>query len=432
MRQHLDPHELREAVNRACERSTALFSDLAANAADEVGVTRTSYGKGEQYAHRLLERTARALSLEAKVDAAGNLYMTLPGRDRTLPRWVVGSHMDSVPRGGNFDAAAGVIAGFAAIESLQQLDFTCQRDIMVMAIRAEEAAWCICKHGGHLGSRMALGLAKPDELDTAVRWDTGRTLGEHMRECGCDIEALRSDPPFLKPERIEGYVELHIEQGPVLEQEALPVGGRHEYSGQFPAARCALSGQLQPWRRNAAGTSQRRGRRHRRAGHQSRRGMGKIALRKARSDVRFRQAVHRPKVHSMSKVPGEVRFSLDLRSGDPEVLASMRKFVQRTAETIGAKRKVNFELGDFSIMEPTVPDPALREALLDGCDKVSIPYMERPSGGGHDAQESAKVGVPAAMIFIRNAHGSHVAEESMEMADFAEGTRLMTWMLALR
>lgn len=138
-----------------------------------------------------------------------------------------------------------------------------------------------------------------------------------------------------------------------------------------------------------------------------------------------------PKVHSMSKVPGEVRFSLDLRSGDSEVLAAMRDFVRRTAEAISSRRKVEFELGDFTIMEPTVLDPALRGTLRAGCGKLSIPYMELPSGGGHDAQEFAKAGVHSAMIFVRNAHGSHVAEESMEMTDFALGTRLLTWMLAL-
>src|SRR5687768_824702 len=108
MRERLDDGKLTEAVNRAVERSRSLFEDLAANTADEVGVTRTSYGEGEQYAHRLLERTARELGLETDVDPAGNLYMTLPGRDRAAPRWMVGSHLDSVPRGGNFDGAAGV------------------------------------------------------------------------------------------------------------------------------------------------------------------------------------------------------------------------------------------------------------------------------------------------------------------------------------
>jgi N-carbamoyl-L-amino-acid hydrolase len=337
--------------------------------------------------------------------------------------------MDSVLRGGNYDGAAGVVAGLAAVEALKSLDVQCQRDITVMAIRAEEAAWFIGRHGGHLGSRMALGLLNPTELDTAVRSDSGRTLGEHMSELGCNVEAIRRKQPSLTPARIHGYLELHIEQGPVLEERGFPIGvvtairgnsrlrdarcvGRYNHGGGTPQehrkdavlATAELITRVEDeWRR----------------------------LHSAGRDLTFTfgKTFTDAKMHSMSKVPGEVRFTLDLRSGEPDTLGHMRGFVQRCAESIGERRGLKFELGAFSVTEPAVMDPALRRAMISGCQTLEIPYRELASGGGHDAQEFSSVGIPTAMIFIRNANGSHVAEESMEMPDFTLGTTLMTWML---
>lgn len=137
-----------------------------------------------------------------------------------------------------------------------------------------------------------------------------------------------------------------------------------------------------------------------------------------------------PKMHSLSKVPGEARFSLDLRSAEPEVLATMRELVPAAAAEIAQRRNVRFELGQFSVIEPTVLDGSLRQELKAGCAALELNAIDLASGGGHDAQDFMQAGVPAAMIFVRNANGSHVAEESMRMDDFEIGTRLLAWQLA--
>src|SRR5262249_59237821 len=97
----------------------AMFRELEEHTRVGRGIVRDSYGQGENFAHRLAERTARQLGLEIAVDAARNLYMTLPGRRRDLPRFVTGSHMDSVPQGGNYYGAAGVVAGLSALSGLR-------------------------------------------------------------------------------------------------------------------------------------------------------------------------------------------------------------------------------------------------------------------------------------------------------------------------
>jgi beta-ureidopropionase / N-carbamoyl-L-amino-acid hydrolase len=137
-----------------------------------------------------------------------------------------------------------------------------------------------------------------------------------------------------------------------------------------------------------------------------------------------------PKLHSLSKVPGEVTFTLDIRSGDPEVLATMRAFVEAAAADIARRRGVRFELGGFSISVPTVLDARLRQRLVAGADALGLPAMEMASGGGHDAQEFMRAGIASAMIFVRNANGSHVANEGMTLDDLAAGVRLIAWMLA--
>src|SRR5215510_12500484 len=198
----------------------AIFDELEANTRVGRGIVRDTYGAGENFAHGLAERTAKALGLEIATDGARNLYMTLPGQRRDLPRIITGSHMDSVPQGGNYDGAAGVVAGLAAVAGLESAGIVPQRDITVMAIRGEEAAWF---NSSYIGSHAAFGRLGAEAFDVR-RSDTRRPLGDHMAESGCDVAALRRGDAYLKPENIAGFLEVHIEQGPVLEQAGLRVG----------------------------------------------------------------------------------------------------------------------------------------------------------------------------------------------------------------
>lgn len=118
-----------------------LFDAMRQHTHDGIGITRASYGPGEQYAHDLMAETAAELGLEIERDAALNTYMTLPGRDRSAPRVLIGSHLDSVAQGGNFDGAAGVVAGLTALAALRAAGHAPAADVTVMGIRAEESAW---------------------------------------------------------------------------------------------------------------------------------------------------------------------------------------------------------------------------------------------------------------------------------------------------
>src|ERR1700727_2180783 len=205
--------DLDTAVADQRELVTTLFDQLRRDGLDEPGVTRDPYGSGEQRAHDTVTAIAQRLGLRIEHDAAANLYMTLPGRDPPAKPIVIGSHLDSVPHGGNFEGAAGVVVRLVAVAALQSLGITLACDLTVMGIRAEESAWF---QVSYIGSRGSLGTLPDGALDVC-RVDTGRTLSDHIAECGGNPQALRRGARhFCDPAKVRAYVELHIEQAPSL------------------------------------------------------------------------------------------------------------------------------------------------------------------------------------------------------------------------
>jgi beta-ureidopropionase / N-carbamoyl-L-amino-acid hydrolase len=156
---------------------------------------------------------ASSLGCDCRTDFAGNLYMTFPGTDRTASSVMMGSHLDSVPHGGNFDGAAGVVAGLGVLARLKRLGLQPLRDVTVMAIRAEEMSWFPTHY---IGSRAAFGLLPSASLDSVVRRDTGRSLASHMAEEGFEPEKVRAGERAIDPRQVRCFFELHIEQGPAL------------------------------------------------------------------------------------------------------------------------------------------------------------------------------------------------------------------------
>lgn len=394
--------------------AASVFEALRADSADGPGVTRTSYMAGEQRAHDRIAELARSLGLAVSVDAAGNLAARFAGRRPDLPAWITGSHLDSVPIGGNFDGAAGIIAGLVAIAAMIDAGVQPERDIVLMAFRAEESsAWFVGRHGGHLGSRAALGLLWQGELDSAIHVATGRSLRAMMSEAGFDPARIEAGPPILNP---AGYLELHIEQGPILENRAVPVGivtgirgayrvrngralGAYSHSGAVPHEYrqdavfamadlvMALDGE---WARRRA------------AGEDLVVTVGKFATEADR--------------HSLTKVPGQVDFALDIRSQSRETLDGMEAFLRNKARMIEAERGVALTLDPFDRASPSLMAPELVAALQAGADGLAIPCLTMASGGGHDAQDFADAGIPAAMIFVRNDKGSHNPDEAMAIS----------------
>ena len=398
------------------------FDHLRQHSKSRLGVTRASYGAGEQMAHDLMQGIGQTLGLEKRIDAAGNLYLTLPGQDRSLPAIMTGSHLDSVPEGGNYDGAAGVVAGMAMLVRWRRAGRQPKQDITVMGVRAEELSWFPAPY---IGSRAAFGLLEPEALDSCRRPDTGRSLAEHMAEAGFEPDRIRAREPQLDPRNIRCFFELHIEQGPVLVQCALPVGIVTGIRGNFRYRYCHVVG-----RYGHAGAEPREARQDAvMAGAEfvSRLEAAWLAHERAGKDLVCTVGrLHTDsEVHTMTKIPGELWFSMDIRSEDNEVLLTLDRELRALAREIGERRGVTIDLGDFTNARPGPIDKDHRARLERLAGALGIPSLSMASGAGHDCAVFGNKGIPAAMIFIRNQHGSHNPDEAMDLADFGLGLKLL-------
>src|SRR6266481_3353709 len=395
------------AIQPDLDLAASLFEALSRATRRGRGIVRDSYGDGEQAAHDITRSAADAAGLEVSIDPIGNLSMTLPGRDRSAPRIVMGSHLDSVPQGGNFDGAAGVVAGVSVLSAMKRARFVPDYDLSVMAIRAEESAWFDI---AYLGSGGAFGLLDPACL-SIPRSDNGQSLEATLKQRGFDPQPIRARRRLLDPSGIRAYLELHIEQGPTLVARGLPAAVVSGIRGckRFRNARCigeyAHSGAVaRPYRRDAVAAT--------------------VAFLHHMESVWLQQEeagedlvltsgelFTDPAMHGPSKVAGETRFVLDLRMAG--------------SERISAAYRVRIDLGATSDSPAAVMDSRLRARLMSLLDRP----FEMASGAGHDAAVFTKVGIPSAMIFVRNENGSHNPDEAMSLDDFAVGTRALAGLL---
>ncbi|MFK8253241.1 Zn-dependent hydrolase [Ancylobacter terrae] len=403
-----------------------LFDELAAHTGDAPGITRAAYGEGEEFAHRLIRREGAALGLVERIDPAGNLYLTYEGRDPSLPGWVVGSHLDSVPHGGNFDGAAGVVAGMAAVRALIAAGIRPRRSVTVMAIRAEESNWFPLSY---LGSRAALGLLPEAALDTP-RSDTGLALREHMARLGFDPSRVGTGKVHLDPESIHGFIELHIEQGPVLEAADLPIGLTTGISGSFRYRKARIFGE---WGHSGAVP-----RSHRRDAVFALADLitaldaawAQLLAAGETATITFGEVGTDPAVHGFSKVPGEVGFCLDVRSQSTQCLDRIHVRLMEIVAAIEVARGVRFALGERTGSMPAQLDAGLRAQLAAIADARGAGFVEMASGAGHDTATFAQAGVVSALVFVRNQNGSHNPDEAMRLEDFLVGADVIAHLLA--
>jgi N-carbamoyl-L-amino-acid hydrolase len=351
--------------------------------------------------------------------------MTLPGRDRAAARVVVGSHLDSVPHGGNFDGAAGVVAGLVAVRALRDLGITPACDLTVMGIRAEESIWF---QVSYIGSRSALG-SLPDGALSVRRVDTGRTLAEHIAECGGDPDWIVARNRHFDPRRLRAYLELHIEQAPSLVEAGRPVGVCTGIPGNFRYPEAWIEGSHdhvglpRRFRRDAAT-----------AGAAFAMAMDALWAEYDARGIPMACTIGRfhtdPKSHGMTIVPGTFHFSLDVRAYDEAVLAELDQRVDAIISNIEQQRGVRFHRGPKARAAVGPADPAIRADLAAAAGVLGIPTLDLGSPASHDAAAFAEAGVPMGMIFVRNENGSHNPREAMEIKDFLDASAVLThWLV---
>jgi len=397
------------------------FAHLREATADGVGILRPSYGPGEQTALEIVKGIAEQYGLATAWDGAANLVITLAGLQPDMPFVLCGSHLDAVPQGGNYDGSAGVMAGLVCLARMRAEGVTPPRTLKLIALRGEESAWF---NKPYLGSSALFGQLT--EQDLALKNQaTGQTLADCMRECGADISRISQCEKLIEPGSIAAYFELHIEQGPVMVARGFPVAVVTGIRGNIRhrSVRCVgeagHSGAVPRWLRRDA--------------------VFATADLISRLDEHWRVLLERgldlvvttgiiatnATEHAMSRIPGEVEFSFEVRSQSLETLEAFYHLMRTECRNIGKARNVEFQFDRRLDSAPARMDGTLVERLRTLSKQLGLPTETIPSGAGHDASIFANMGIPSAMIFIRNENGSHNPREAMDLDDFMKGTELL-------
>jgi N-carbamoyl-L-amino-acid hydrolase len=391
-----------------------LFADLDAfariGADPQGGITRLAYSEVDLQARQLFLDKAAAAGLVPRTDAVGNIFARRAGREDGLAPVGFGSHLDSVPNGGRFDGPLGVLAALEVIRAMNDAGLTARRPIDLICFAAEESG----RFGlGTLGSKALVGKLTPGMLES-LRDPQGQALGQVLRACGLDPDRL--EQARLRPGDYHVYLELHLEQGAVLESRALPVGvvtgiaaptryrvtytGRADHSGATPmtlrkdalvaAAELVLSVQ-------------------------------KLTVRHGSPTTVGTVGILRIQPGAMNVIPGQAMLGIDIRDIEAEGKSRVAKKVFAAAKRVAKKWGVEAAIEQITD-DPPVPLPArIRQISAEACRARGIPFMELPSGAGHDAMYMAEV-TEAGMLFTRCREGiSHNPAEYVAPEDAVAG-----------
>lgn len=391
-----------------------LFQAVAAISPDVEGVSRPAFSAIESKTLDLLADFARDHGLAVWFDEGRNARFSLP-EDREASRYVVvGSHVDSVPFGGNFDGLAGVLAGLACLVRARARGQRFARPVHVLAMRAEESA---CFGPCYVGSKILTGTLDESELQASHKGD-GRAMAEHMADIGLPVERIARKEPLADLSAMVAYVEVHIEQGPLLIGKNLPAAVVSGIRGNFRHREVRCIGET-----GHSGAVPRAYRRD---------PVLAMADLLVRLDESWQTILNKgadlvltsgivgtdPQKHAMTRIPDSIGFSLDIRSQSPETLDQMNTLLAAEMRQVERDRKVRFVRDKQMRVEPALCDPKLVDALIAAMGRTGLEPFVMPSGGGHDAAVFAAAGVPSAMVFVRNRNGSHNPDEAMDLPDF--------------
>jgi len=294
-----------------------------------------------------------------------------------------------------------------------------------MGVRAEESAWFSVSY---IGSRGALGTL-PDGVLNVKRVDSGLILADGIRNEGGDPDAAAARKKTFEPSDLHCFLELHIEQGPLLDRDNLPVGICTAIPGnfRFPNARVfgeyGHVGLLKAWRRDAVTAASE----------------FVVAMDElwAQSEADGKPMACTigvfstdPELHAMTKVPGELNFTLDVRCYNSEHLKELEEKTYELIRSIEERRNVRFEIGKTARAAVGEMSPVISNDFERIANEMGVANCRLGSPASHDAAAFAEAGVPTAMIFVRNANGSHNPDEAMTIDDFLQATAIMTKWIA--
>jgi len=380
------------------------LQDLARYGAEPgPGLNRVAYSPADQQARQWLIEQLKAAGMTVRVDPAGNSIGRYPGQEADLPPIALGSHTDTVPQGGRYDGALGVLAALACVRALHQAQIQLRHPVEVINFAAEEATMS----GATMGS-LAMSGQFPVQTLAQTAWD-GLPVEQHLQAAGLDpakVIAARRAPGSLA-----AFLELHIEQGGSLEAADIPIGivagivGIRRYDVGFPGFA------------NHAGTTPMAirddalvkaapfitGVRQIALDHQIVGTVGSLQVQPGAPNV----------------IPGQVDLQVEIRALQEAILDQAEADLAQLAQTCGGQFQPRTRKNAVD------SDPRLVQALTSACQSLQIPYRRMSSGAGHDAMCMAAI-APQAMLFVPSQGGiSHAPDEYTRPEDCVLGARVM-------
>jgi len=372
------------------------------------GVERLAYGDADLAGRGYLMERMRAAGLAVRIDAAGNIVGRRAGARDDLPPIMMGSHIDSVPDAGAYDGNVGSVSALEAVWSLADAGVATAHPIEVVIFQNEE--------GGLYGSEAMAGSLAPSELDRTAL--SGFTLRDGIARIGGDpgrlAEAVRP------PGSIHAYLELHVEQGGILDATGDRIGVVEGIVG------------IEQWDVTVTGSANHAG-----TTPMDRRRDALLAA------ARFVDAVHRVALSLPGRqvatvgqlavepgapnvVPGRVALSLEIRDLDAEKILLVFEHVQRESQAIASATTTTFRFSSRELgIKPAPTDPRVRRAIRTAAHDLDLTTRDMPSGAGHDAQSFARV-CPIGMLFVPSVGGvSHSPREFTTQADMVHGANVL-------
>ncbi len=382
-------------------------------------VTRVLFSEADLRARDFVKRLCREAGLSLRADAVGNIFARWPGANPALPPVATGSHIDAIPNAGRYDGVVGVLGAIEALRALRRAGFAPARSIELILFTAEEPT----RFGiGCLGSRLLSGVLAPEKA-SALRDRDGVSLDDWRARAGFAEQPLNS--VRLTPGCYSAFVELHIEQGPILEREAIPIGVVEKIAA--PATlRLELTGEgghagavLMPQRRDAL-----------LAGAEIALAVERAAKSTGSPDTVGTTGVFRIEPGAVNSVPCRAHLEIDVRDTQQETRDAALHDIEMAVHDICRRRGIVDQLETLHCDPPALCDPRLVETVAAVCAGLQLPVQRMISRAYHDSLFMAQL-CPTTMIFIPCRAGvSHRPDEYSSPDQIRDGVRVLAGTLA--
>lgn len=395
---------IKASPERMEERIKAL-SQFGAN--PEGGVSRVAYSDADIAGRKYVMELMKNAGLDVSIDAAGNIIGKRNGKNNKLPSIAFGSHIDSVPGGGNYDGDVGSLGAIECIELMKENNIVTEHPLEVFIFQNEE--------GGLVGSEAISGILTEEELSLVS--SSGKTLRQGMIDIGGD--PTRYQEAARKKGDFKAFLELHIEQGGFLDQEGINIGVVEGIVG------------IKQWMVTFTGKANHAGTTPMDQRQDAMLAAAKFVVetnRIARS-IEGRQVATNGKISALpgapNVIPGKVEMTLEIRDLDFEKMLSVFKQIEAAAKTIEKETGVTITYSDLNEDIPAITDKRIQDIIASSAKELGLSHKYMPSGAGHDTQDMARI-TPTGMIFVPSKDGiSHSPKEFTSAQDMANGASVL-------